>query len=55
MIEQTYEDRETPIYSAKGSQKLKDIQARLPFNLFELSITCRILENVCNIVAFVSS
>ena len=52
MIEQTYEDREIPIYSVKGSQKLKDIQARLLFNLFELPITCRILENVCNIVVF---
>ena len=55
MIEQTYEDGDIPIYSVKGSQKFKDIQARLLFNLFELSITCGILENVCNIVVFDSS
>ena len=55
MIEQTYEDREIPIYSVKDSQKFKDIQARLLFNLCETSITCRMVENVCNIVAFDSS
>ena len=31
MTEQTYEGHEIPIYSVKGSQKLKDIQARLVF------------------------
>ena len=55
MIEQTYEVREIPIYSVKDSQKFKDIQARLLFNLCETSITCRIVENVCNIVVFDSS
>ena len=50
MIEQTYEDREIPIYSVKYSQRFKDIQARLLFNLCEISITCRMVENVCNIV-----
>ena len=29
MIEQTYEDRDIPIYSVKGSQKFRDIQARI--------------------------
>ena len=55
MIEQTYEVREIPIYSVKDSQKFKDIQARLLFNLCETSITCRTVENVCNIVVFDSS
>ena len=55
MIEQTYEVHEIPIYSVKDSQKFKDIQARLLFNLCETSITCRMVENVCNIVAFDSS
>ena len=55
MAEQTYEGYEIPIYSVKGPQKFKDIQARLLFNLRETSITCPIVENVCNIVAFDSS
>ena len=55
MIKQTYEGREIPIYSVKDSKKFKDIQARLLFNLCETSITCRIVENVCNIVVFDSS
>ena len=55
MIEQTYEGREIQIYSVKDSQKFKDIQARLLFNLCETSITCRIVGNVCNIVVFDSS
>ena len=55
MIEQTYEVREIPIYSVKDSQKFKDIQARLLFKLCETSITCRMVENMCNIVVFDSS
>ena len=55
MIEQTYEVHEIPIYSVKDSQKFKDIQARLLFNLSETSITCRMVEYVCNIVVFDSS
>ena len=55
MTEQTYESCEIPIYSVKDLQKFKDIQARLLFNLCETSITCRMVENVCNIVAFDSS
>ena len=55
MIKQTYEDREIPIYYVKNSKKFKDIQARLLFNLCETSITCRIVENVCNIIVFDSS
>ena len=55
MIEQTYEVREIPIYSVKDSQKFKDIQARLLFNLCETSTACRMVENVCNIVVFHSS
>ena len=55
MIKQTYKDREILIYSVKDSKKFKDIQARLLFNLCETSITCRIVENVCNIVVFDSS
>ena len=50
MTEQTYKGHEIPIYSVKGSRIFKDIQARLLFNLCETSITCRIVENVCNIV-----
>ena len=49
MIEQTCEVREIPIFSVKDSQKFKDIQARLLFNLCETSITCRMVEDVCNI------
>ena len=55
MTKQTYEGYEIPIYSVKGPQKFKDIQARLLFNLRETSITCPIVENVCNIVVFDSS
>ena len=33
MTEQTYEDCEIPVYSAKDLQKFKDVQARLLFNL----------------------
>ena len=52
MIKQTYKVYEIPIYSVKDSQKFKDIQARLLFNLCETSITSRMVENVCNIVLF---
>ena len=55
MTEQTYEECEIPIYSVKDSRKFKDNQARLLFNLCETSITCRIVENVWNIVVFDSS
>ena len=55
MIKQTYEGREISIYFVKDSKNFKDIQARLLFNLCETSITCRIVENVCNIVVFDSS
>ena len=55
MIEQTYEGREIQIYSVKDSQKFKDIQARLLFNLCETLITCRMMENVCNSFVFNSS
>ena len=46
MTEQTCEGHEIPIYSVKGPRKLKDIRARLLFNLCE---TSRMMENVCNI------
>ena len=36
----------------KNSQKFKDIQAGLLFNLCETSVTCRMVENVHNIVGF---
>ena len=52
MTEKTYEGHESPIYSVKGSQKFKDIQARLLFNLCETSVTSRMVENVCNFVPF---
>ena len=55
MIKQTFKVYEIPIYSVKDSQKFKDIQARLLFNLSETSITCRMVEYVCNIVVFDSS
>ena len=55
MIKQTYEGHKVPIFSAKDSEKFKDIQARLLFNFCETSVTCRIVKNVCNIVAFDSS
>ena len=48
MTEQTYEGHEIPFYYIKGSQKFKNIQARLLFNLFETSIVIRNVENVCN-------
>ena len=50
MTEQTYEGCEIPICSLKDSRKFKDIQARLLFNLRETSITCRMVENMSNIV-----
>ena len=52
MTEQSYEGHEIPIYPAKGSRKVKDIQARLLFNLCETSITSRMKENTCNIALF---
>ena len=52
MIKQTYKIYEIPIYSVKNSQKFKDIQARLLFNLSETSTTCRMVENVCNICRY---
>ena len=55
MIEQTDVVREIPIYPVKDSQKFKDIQARLLFNLCETSITCQMVQNMCNIVVFDSS
>ena len=55
MIKLTYEGYEILIYYVKDSKKFKDIQARLLFNLCETSITCQIVENVCNIVVFDSS
>ena len=39
MTDQIYEGCEIPT-SVKDLRKLKDIQARLPFNLSETSITC---------------
>ena len=56
MIEKTYQEREIPIYSVKDSRNSKIFcKAILLFNLCETSITCRMMENVCNIVAFDSS
>ena len=52
MIKQTYRGHEIPIYFVKDSKTFKDIQVRLLFNLCETSITCRIVENVGNIVVF---
>ena len=53
--EQTYEVCEIRIYSVKDSRKLKDIQARLLFNLCETSVGCRMVQNGRNIVVFDSS
>ena len=39
MTEQTYTGNEIPIYSVKDSRKFKDIQAALPFNLCDTSVT----------------
>ena len=39
-----------PIFSVKGWRNFKFIIARLLFNLYEIPITSRIVENVCNIV-----
>ena len=50
MTEQTYKGYNILIYSAKGSGKFKDIQQRLLLNLCEITITSRMVENVCNIV-----
>ena len=50
MTKKTYEGHENLTYSVKGSQKLKNIQARLLFNLYKTSMTSRMVENVCNIV-----
>ena len=55
MTEQTYKGCEIPIYPVKDLQKFKDIPARLLFNLCKTSITCRMVENVCNVVVFDSS
>ena len=55
MTEQTYEVCEIPIYSVNNIRKFKDIQAGLLFNLCETSVTCRMVENVRNIVVFDSS
>ena len=55
MIKQAYEGREIPIYSVKDSQKFKNIQARLLFNLCETSVICRLVENVRHIVVFDNS
>ena len=52
MTEQTYEGHEIPTYSVKGSQKFKDVQARLLLKLCETSVTSRMVENVCNMVLF---
>ena len=52
MTEQTYKGHEIRIYSVKGSRILKDIQARLQFNLCETSVTSRMVENVRNILLF---
>ena len=38
MIKQTYEGRKIPIYYVKDSQKFKDIEARLLFNLCQISV-----------------
>ena len=37
-------------YPVKGSQKFKDVQARLMFKLCEASVTSRMVKNVCNMV-----
>ena len=55
MTEQTYEVCEIPIYFVKDSRKFKDIQGRLLFNLCETPMTCRMVENVCNIVVLVAA
>ena len=52
MTDQFYEGHEIIIYSVKRSRKFKDIQATWLFNFSETSITSRMVENVCNIVAF---
>ena len=50
MTEQIYEQHEIPIYSVKGSRNFKYITTRLLFNLYEISVTSRMVENLCNIV-----
>ena len=55
MTEQTYEGCKIQMFPVKDSGKFRDIQARLLFNLCETSVTCRMVEIVCNIVAFDSS
>ena len=52
MTEQTYEGHEIPTYAVKGSQKFKDVQARLLLKLCETSVTSRMVKNVCNMVLF---
>ena len=50
MTKQTYEGHEIQTYFVKGSQKFKDVQARLLFKLYQTSITSRMVKNVCNII-----
>ena len=50
VTKQTYEGHKIQKYPVKGSQKFKDVQARLLFKLCETSITSRMVENVCSIV-----
>ena len=50
MTRKTYEEHEIQTHVVKGSQKFKDVQARLLFKLCETSITSRMVENVCNII-----
>ena len=50
MTEEIYEGHEIPIYYVKDSQSFKYITARLPFNLYEISVTSPMVENLYNIV-----
>ena len=52
MKEHVYEGHEIPIYSVKTSEKLKDIKARLLFNLYVTSVISPMVEKMCNIVLF---
>ena len=50
MYHRNYERHEIQICPVKGSQKFKDVKARLLFNLHEISTASRMVESVCNIV-----
>ena len=52
ITEKIYEGYETTVYFLKNSQKFKDIQERLLFNLCEASVTSRKVENASSSLVF---